>query len=167
VRLYDAVVAREPENDDYLLARGIERWRLGQHEEAEKDFAAAADHAIGAGQLNNLCYLKAAAGIALERALEECDKSLRLAPDAPATLDSRATVLLQMGRYADAKAEYDRALAAMPTLAPSLLGRAVARFKLGDSKGAKADLAAARKQDKDIVDRFEALGIAVPPELAD
>ena len=54
----------------------------------------------------------------------------------------------------------------MPALAPSLLGRAVARFHLGDVDGAKADLGAARKLEKDIVERYRILGIAVPPQLA-
>jgi tetratricopeptide (TPR) repeat protein len=165
-RIYDAVIAKEPEEPGYRTVRGIELWRAGDREGAEKDFAAASDRAVGAMQFNSLCYQMAAAGVALERALKECDKSLSLAPDAPPTLDSRGTVYLQMGRYGDAKADYDRALTKMPTMAPSLLGRAIARFHLGDVAGAKADLAAARKQQTDIVERYRTLGIAVPRDLA-
>nr|WP_243415165.1 tetratricopeptide repeat protein [Altererythrobacter segetis] len=165
-KVYDTVIAKEPEETGYLVSRGIELWRAGQRAAAEKDFAAAGDRAVGAMQLNSLCYRKAAAGVDLEQALKECDESLSLSPDAPPTLDSRATVYLQMGRYADAKTDYDRALAKMPTMAPSLLGRAVARFHLGDVDGARQDLAAARKQQNDIVERYRTLGMAVPQELA-
>ena len=104
--------------------------------------------------------------MALELALTECEKSLSLSPGSAPILDSRATVYLQLGRYKEAKTDFDRALATMPALAPSLLGRAVARFHLGDVDGAKADLGAARKLEKDIVERYRILGIAVPPQLA-
>ncbi|MGZ3255426.1 MAG: tetratricopeptide repeat protein [Croceibacterium sp.] len=164
-KLYDTVIAKEPEDGGYLVTRGIELWRAGQREAAQRDFAAADSRAVGAMEFNNLCYQKATAGVALDMALSECDKSLHLAPDSPPVLDSRATVLLQMGRYGDAKADYDRVLAKMPAKAPSLLGRAVARFHLGDAAGARTDLAAVLKQEKDIVERFTILGIVIPPEL--
>jgi tetratricopeptide (TPR) repeat protein len=164
-KIYDAIIAKEPQQENYLDARGIELWRVGQRDAAEKDFAAADSHAIDAMQFNNLCYEKATADVALEIALKECNKSLQLSPDSAPILDSRATVYLQMGRYKEAKADYDSALARYPTMAPSLLGRAVARYHLGDIAGAKADLAAARKQESDIVDRFRFLGIAVPQGL--
>jgi tetratricopeptide (TPR) repeat protein len=165
-RIYDAVIAKEPEEPGYLVSRGIELWRAGRRDAAQEDFAAAGDRAVGAMQLNNLCYRKAAAGVALELALTECEKSLSLSPGSAPILDSRATVYLQLGRYKEAKTDFDRALATMPALAPSLLGRAVARFHLGDVDGAKADLGAARKLEKDIVERYRILGIAVPPQLA-
>jgi tetratricopeptide (TPR) repeat protein len=115
---------------------------------------------------NNLCYEKAVAGVALEMALKECNRSLSLLPDTPATLDSRATVYLQMGRFKEARTDYDLALAKFPAMAPSLLGRAIARLRLGDGEGAKADAAAARKASANIVETMRARGIDVPPELA-
>jgi tetratricopeptide (TPR) repeat protein len=163
---YDAIVAKEPSVPDYLVARGIERWRMGKQDDARKDFAAAHENAVGAMQLNNLCYEKAVAGADLELALKECDESLRLAPNSAPILDSRATVYLQMGRYKEAKADYDRALATFPTMAPSLLGRAIAKLRLGDESGARADAAAARKASSSIVETLRTRGLTVPQELA-
>jgi tetratricopeptide (TPR) repeat protein len=164
-KIYDTVVASEPSDSGYLVERGIERWRAGRQAEAEQDFTAAEARAATAMEFNNLCYEKAAAGVALERALKECNRSLELSPGSAATLDSRATVYLQMGRFKEARADYDLALARLPTMAPSLLGRAIARLRLGDGEGARADLAAARKVSAEIVESFRARGIAVPPEL--
>lgn len=164
-RIYDAIVAKEPTVNDYLVGRGIERWRAGQHDEAEKDFAVADAKAVGPMELNNQCYEKAVAGVALEMALKECNEALRLQPDVPSMLDSRATVYLQMGRYAEAKADYDRALAKYPNLSASLLGRAIARFHLGDMAGARTDIAAARKASPAIVEAMRSRGFAVPQEI--
>ena len=164
--LYSKMLVKQPNDPGYLNARGIAWWRAGRHDEAERDFTAAHEQAKDAMQLNNICYEKAIAGVDLERALQECDESLRLAPDSPPTLDSRATVYLQMGRYKEAAADYDRALAAVPTMAPSLLGRAIAKLHLGDAAGAHADAAAARKASSTIVESMRTRGVAVPLELA-
>ena len=163
--IFTQMLKKNPDNSSMLNARGIALWRAGQHEQAERDFQAARDRASSAMQFNSLCYPKAVAGVALDRALAECDEALRLLPDFAPVLDSRATVYLQMGRYRDAKAEYDRVLDKMPGTSTSLLGRAIARFRLGDVAGAKADAAAARKLDKDAIRGFQSVGVAVPPEL--
>jgi tetratricopeptide (TPR) repeat protein len=164
-KLYDAVVAKEPTEGAYLVERGIERWRAGQQADAEKDFAAAEGKAATAMDFNSLCYEKAVAGVALEMALKECDRALDLSPGNAPILDSRATVYLQMGRFKEAKADYDSALARYPTMAVSLFGRAIARLRLGDGAGARADMAAARKASAGIVETMHARGIDLPAEL--
>jgi tetratricopeptide (TPR) repeat protein len=165
-KLYDAIVAKEPSNAGYLVERGIERWRAGRQADAEKDFTAAESKVATPMAFNNLCYEKAVAGVALEMALKECNRALSQLPGNAPILDSRATVYLQMGRFKEAKADYDSALAKYPTQAASLLGRAIARLRLGDGDGARADMAAARKASAHIVESMRARGLDVPAELA-
>lgn len=165
---YDHLIGIVPDfAEEYRGQRGLVRWKLGREDEARADFAAARAQATEAMQLNNLCYQKAAAGVALEIALEECDESLRMMPDMAATLDSRATVLLRMGRYEEAVEDFDRALEQSPTMAPSLLGRALAKAALGDIDSARADLTLAEEHGPRIVERFDALGMKLPAELAE
>jgi tetratricopeptide (TPR) repeat protein len=101
------------------------------------------------------------AGVALESALSECDASLVIAPNAVTTLDSRAFVLLRLGRLDDAIGTYTAALAQSSQLAPSLYGRAVAWSRKGDKIKAQADRDAALKIDSAVQKRFEASGVTM------
>jgi tetratricopeptide (TPR) repeat protein len=131
-RLYGEALGILRDDPGLLTQRAIALTRAGQDGEAERDFTQARTLAVDASTLNNICYTKAMAALALERALEECNASLLLAPDNPGTLDSRGTVLLQMGRLDEAIADFDRALEKSPNMAPSLFGRAVAWSRKGD-----------------------------------
>jgi tetratricopeptide (TPR) repeat protein len=72
---------------------------------------------------------------------------LRLLPLAGQIIDSRALVLLRLGRLREAQAEYDKALALRPHEAASLYGRGLAELRLGLAKQGQADLAAAERLD--------------------
>lgn len=109
--------------------------------------------------LNDRCFWRAIARTELAGALADCDKSLKLEPAAPETLDSRAFVLFQQGRYPEALVAYDAALAADPHLAPSLLMRGYTKARLGDENGKNADIASARARDPSIEAEFKRIGI--------
>lgn len=167
-RALGQALAREQNNPALLVERGIALSRLGSEREAERDFAQAREMAQDAQGLNNICYLKAVAGVALERALEECNESLRLLPDYAPTLDSRGTVLLRMGRLDEAIADFDRVLEKEPELAQSRYLRAVARSRQGDLAGARSDAEAARAASPAAVAELERQGFILVgiPELA-
>jgi predicted aspartyl protease len=112
-----------------------------------------------AAALNDRCFWRGIAKTDLDGALDDCDKSLRLEPGMATALDSRAFVLFQQGKYQEALNAYDAALAVDPHQAPSLLMRGYARAKLGDLAGKDADIAAARKDDPNILAEFERIGI--------
>jgi tetratricopeptide (TPR) repeat protein len=156
---YSKGLAGAPENIGLLLGRGIAYARAGDGALADKDFAAARARANQPGLLNNLCWAKATAGVALESALDDCNTALAKAPDNSAILDSRALVLLRLGRLDDAIADYDRALATRPTQSTSLFGRAVAWARKGDKAKSDADAAAARQADPNVVTTFERYGV--------
>ncbi len=104
--------------------------------------------------LNNRCYMRAEVKTDLDGALADCDQSLKLRPGDAQTLDSRAFVLYQQGKYQDAAAAYDTALAADAKLAQSLFMRGHAKGRLGDAAGMAADIAAAKSLKADVENAF-------------
>ncbi|HWY61633.1 MAG TPA: aspartyl protease family protein [Rhizomicrobium sp.] len=112
-----------------------------------------------ASALNDRCFWRGIAKSDLDGALADCDKSLKLEPGVPATLDSRAFVLFQQEKYQDAVKGYDAALQADAHQAPSLFMRGLAKGKLGDTSGKDADIAAATKDDPSVPAEFKRIGI--------
>jgi tetratricopeptide (TPR) repeat protein len=96
------------------------------------------------------CWSRARAGVELDRALKDCDASLKLHPYRSEALGARGLAELRTGAPGKALADYDAALARAPSESTSLYGRALAESKLGHSEKAAADLAKAREIDPDI-----------------
>ncbi|MDP9415355.1 MAG: tetratricopeptide repeat protein [Pseudomonadota bacterium] len=109
--------------------------------------------------LNNRCWTRATHNVELEQALSDCDQALKLAPDRPDVMDSRAFVLLRMGRFKEAVASFDKALALAPTMAASLYGRGIAKLRDGNREEGEKDLAAARRYVFDIDAVYRGYGI--------
>jgi tetratricopeptide (TPR) repeat protein len=107
---------------------------------------------------NARCWARALGNLELDRALADCQRALKLTLGRPAdVLDSRAMVRLRRGDWAGALADYDAALAGRPGMAWSLLGRSVAKARLGQD--GTADLAAAEKLSPETVKRARRLGV--------
>jgi tetratricopeptide (TPR) repeat protein/predicted aspartyl protease len=150
---------------DYQDAIGqIDQW-LDNHQ-------LPSDQATG---LNVRCWQRAMANRDMRAALEDCDRALSLQPKAkantgsrimqdlapqdPATLDSRGLVYLRLGNPRDAVRDYDSALGTNPNLSDSLYGRGLAELRLGEKARGQADLAAAQKLDAGIDRRFASMGL--------
>lgn len=130
------------------------------------------DQATG---LNARCWQRAVANRDLRAALEDCNRALSfqpkaeantgshivqaLAPQDPATLDSRGLVYLRLGNLRDAVRDYNSALDTNPNLSDSLYGRGLAELRLGEEVPGQADLAAAEKLDAGIARRFASMGL--------
>jgi tetratricopeptide (TPR) repeat protein len=110
---------------------------------------------------NERCWSRVLLGSELAKALDDCDKAIDL-DDAtnPAYLDSRGWVRLRSGQWHTAAADFDRALALKPGLTSSLVGRSIARSRLGDLRASQADLAAARQLQPTIVEDLQRLGLS-------
>jgi tetratricopeptide (TPR) repeat protein len=134
--------------------------RLGREAEAVKTLDGVEAKAGGASGLNDICYSLAVEGMMLDRALADCDASLKLRPDDAATLDSRAFVLMRMGRNADALAAYNAALAANPKEYNSLYGRALVEARLGRTADSARDTAAALAGRPAVRADFEEMGLS-------
>lgn len=151
-----------PANAEVLLLRANVYTRSGQPTLAVQDLTAARALAKMPVEFNNLCWFKATHRVALDSAVADCDAALATMSDSAGFLDSRGLALLQLGRFADAVASYDRALAKAP-IAGSLYGRAVAEAALGRRGDAARDLAAARKLNPDVAQEFAGYGVTPPP----
>jgi len=159
IATWSAALAVEPKDGTLLGSRGLAYARAGRTALANEDFAEARVKVTEPLLLNNMCWEKAKAGVALEAALADCDAALRKEPDAPAFLDSRGLVLLRMGRIDEAIATYDRALAGQPNMGSSLFGRAVAWARKGDKAKSDMDLLAALKAYPEVEEDFAGYGV--------
>lgn len=162
IATYTTAIALKPKDLGLLAWRGVARLKLNDAAGAEKDFNAARALASGSAALNNLCWIKATAGVALPSALQDCDAAISKQPDSAATLDSRAFVLLRLDRVDEAIVAYDKALAREPRQGASLFGRAVAWARKGDKAKSAADLAGALEQAPDVQETFAEYGVRMP-----
>ena len=107
--------------------------------------------------LNGRCWTRTLANVAIDAAISDCNKSLRLRPHIPATLDSRGLAYLRHGDLDRAMKDFDAALALDPKLAWSLYGRGVIRVRQGRKAEGQADMMAAiaiRPNIGTMADRF-------------
>lgn len=162
IATYNEALAKDPNAVSSLAGRGVTFAKKGDLQAANRDFDLARSRAKEAGELNTLCWEKATAGVALDSALQDCDAALAKEPGNAAILDSRAFVLLRLGRNDDAISAYNAALAKSPRLSSSLFGRGLAFAYKGDKAKAAADFAEAANVDVDTKSRFEGYGIKVP-----
>lgn len=144
-----------------MIGRGAAKSRLHHDAEAEEDFQAVRMLRPEATALNNMCWMLATSNVALESALTSCNSALAKSPGYAAAMDSKAFVLLRMGRYRDAIATFDEALTLRPKYPASLFGRGVARIRSGDRAGGLADVEAARKVDANIVSEYAGYGVRI------
>ncbi|MHC9419411.1 aspartyl protease family protein [Sphingomonas citri] len=112
-----------------------------------------------ANALNGRCWARAQLNRDLDAALADCDAALKLAPDRPAYLDSRALVRLRRGELDAALADYDKALRLALRMAWSLYGRALAAAKAGRADQAARDRSAALAIDPHLTERARRIGL--------
>lgn len=158
IAVYDALIATHPDQTGIVMSRGMVKMKAGQADAGRKDITAGFPASLSAIERNNRCWSLATEGMALDTALAECSKAAAAEPQTPAILDSRAFILLRLGRLDEAIADYDKALASsmQPT---SLYGRGVAYMRRGDKTKGEADMAAAAKADPTIAASFAKWGV--------
>lgn len=158
ISIYDAQLAEAPNDSKLLMLRGFAKIRAGNSKGSAVDLAAAAAQLKTPDQLNNSCWMKAVAGLALESALEDCNRALNLSPRNAGYLDSKGLVQLRLGRTDDAISTYSEALA-LRQFPGSYYGRGIAWRRKGDKVRADADIAAARNIDARVPAEFAGYGV--------
>ena len=142
-----------------IAGRAASYSKLGDRVAASSDLKLALSTTSTPAEINNLCWYFAIKNIELQFALDTCNASLAQAPKVSSTLDSKGLVLMRLGRYQEAIASYDAALKGNGTKASSLYVRGIAKHRLGDLKGGKADMDAAIVIHDLIAREFSELGV--------
>lgn len=156
---FDAALAIVPRTLAVVIARANAQAALGRRDKAIEDFELVSQlDARNVYALNALCWNRAVLG-SHALALRECDAALRLAPDDPDVLDSRAYAYFRAGRLDDAMRDYQSVLERNPRAAMSLWGRGAVRARRGDRQGAEADFAAARAISPAVEAEARAIGL--------
>lgn len=110
------------------------------------------------GSLLNLrCWSRALAGVELDAALADCNRSIKAERSASA-LDSRALVEFRQRNFVAALADYDAALALDPNLAWSRYMRGQTRIALGQVEAGKSERDAAFASDPRVANRARRYG---------
>ncbi|MGI9168849.1 MAG: tetratricopeptide repeat protein, partial [Caulobacteraceae bacterium] len=157
--LSDALTV-QPKPLELRIARARAYGRAGDMKLAGADFSEVRAAATGdADRMNALCWAEAAFPPLLDAALRDCDASVRLAPLHAAAIDSRALVLLRLGRLDEALAAYDKALMLRPHQGASLYGRGIVKLRKGLVKEGHADLDAARRNYARAGDELNDMGV--------
>lgn len=110
-------------------------------------------------ELTERCWIRALRGRPLERALADCNRSLKGQPGDFNALASRALVYLRMGNFPAAIADCDSALKQKPANPTALFVRAVAKRHSRDAQGGNADLAAAKAANANVEETFAIYGV--------
>jgi TonB family protein len=159
VATVNTALTNQPDSSYFLSLRGVAYAKSNRAELAESDFQVARAKATKPSDLNNICWGLATSGVQLSLALATCDAAIAVSPNEPAFLDSRAFVLLRLGRRDEAIAGYDAALKMRAASADSLYGRGLAKRYRGNGNAADADIQAALALDANVGERFDGYGL--------
>jgi transglutaminase-like putative cysteine protease len=155
----DAAIEILPSDPDVTTDDGLnqtlERASVLELGNRHEDALALLDTALdkrgsSAGLRNARCWYQGLRNMALDVALADCNKAIELASDPATYLDSRAMVHFRAGRFQQARADYEAALASSPEMSSSLFMSGIVAAKLGDQAKSAALLRAARTVNPDI-----------------
>jgi tetratricopeptide (TPR) repeat protein len=131
----------------------------GQRDKAIADYAEAAKTKQDAKALANLCWVRGLRGRPLDRALADCNDTLKQKPDDTNAREARCFVLFRLGRYADAIPDCDAVLKEKPETAGALYIRGLAKRHAGDAAGGAKDIAAATGLNNNTAAFFTLFGV--------
>ena len=159
LRLGDQAAQNHPGEMTILTFLGEVHHALGDDAAAAANFAKVRDAAGADGEaLNRLCWSEATAGFDPAAALADCDAAVRNRPNVPHIEDSRAFVLLRLGRNDEAMAQYEAAWGNRPAPAMALYGRSIAERRTGRAEASERDRLDAIRRDKFVADWYRLYG---------
>ena len=163
----NALIEQDPEEIAWRQARAFVYAHAGKTDLAQADMEWTRGKIENtAGSWNSLCFNQAMWNLSLDKALADCDKGLSQTPRSAPILDSRAFVLLRLGRLDEALRDYAVVLKLAPLEANSLYGRGLAELQKGLVKEGGADLEAARRIQPRVDDTFADYGVTPPAAYA-
>lgn len=108
------------------------------------------------------CWARAVWGQDLQLSLNDCSWGLQMKDVGDAQLpllQGRGIANYKLGKYAEARADFDRALAGQPNDAELTYGRGLSDLKLGKA-GADGDIGKAKMANPDVAEIFKGYGIS-------
>jgi tetratricopeptide (TPR) repeat protein len=156
----DKIVEKFIANDNYAVARGQEKLRLGDKAGALKEL----DKAIKLNPKDDISYNQR--GIIntelgrLKEAIDDFTKVIALKPESFTAYHNRANVKIQMKDYTGAIADLNTALKINPKSSREYYSRAEAKFGMNDFKGAINDLNTNIRFDEKNVKSYSMRGTA-------
>lgn len=106
-----ALLARDPNHYLRFQNQGVEHYKKGEFEEAEKAFRDGIRRKRNPVLMNNLADVLIRRGGDMREALAWIDEALRRQPGNVSMLNTRAEVLMNLGRFAEARSDLQQALA--------------------------------------------------------
>jgi tetratricopeptide (TPR) repeat protein len=160
LRLVDAAGAAEGNNFETFYERAPMLLRMGRAAKVVTETSARLRRSPdNQGFLALRCLARATGGIELEAAAKDCDSAVAFDPRDDSAHRARALLKLRLRQWDAAIADYDAVLAVVPRDGSALFGRGIAKARRGDRAGADRDVAAARRYDSEIAERFEEMGL--------
>jgi len=151
-RLYQAILATQPNHFEVLYRFGTLRYQQGRYPEALHYIAAALKvNPREAAAWSNLGFLQASLGRP-DEALASYDAALALKPHSAEALNNRGNALIELKRREDALASYEKALAVKPDYAEALNNRGSALRDLNRPAEALANFDRALRRKPDYVE---------------
>lgn len=165
----DAANRLTPKGSDLQLKLARAYTDVGRYDQAMAAYdnwlETHSDNALEGEVRDGRCWTQAQRGEDLDRALRDCNRAVKLAPNAGSPRESRGMVHLRRGENESAITDFNVALAIDPRLGWSFYGRGLAKLRLGKAEEAKADLAAGLANNPKLKELFLKRGIAKPGEL--
>jgi tetratricopeptide (TPR) repeat protein len=159
VQDFSVAVTLKPDFAEAFYRRALANVRLNNIAEASADYDRALELSPNLPSYwNARCWFRATMSIDLDLALADCEQALKLRPTFAPAMDSRAFVLLRLGRLEDALAAYDKAIAAESRYAWPYFGRGIVKKRLGDEAGATADFTKAEALQPGIAQQYANYG---------
>lgn len=164
IAMFSIIMTLEPKDYGVLAYRGMAREKQGNRATAQRDYEAAMAAASGASDFSLICDVLGFEGVALDRALQACNRAIELDPGDGAYRSTRGIVHLRLRNLDAALADFDFANSKDPRRAIPFYGRAIVHWRKGDKVGAMADLRQARRIDPTIDETFRKHGIDDLPQ---
>jgi tetratricopeptide (TPR) repeat protein len=157
---FDKAVSLNPLYADAYKGRGVAYEKAGNVDRSMADFDKAVElQPNNPVFLNSRCWARGVEGRDLQKALDDCNAALKIAPGSAYVLNSRGMVQIKAGKYEQAIEDLSTAIREDAKDADSLYARGVARVKVGDTRGGGIDMAAATAINPDIANIWARYGV--------
>jgi tetratricopeptide (TPR) repeat protein len=143
--------------------RGDAYLAMGDMAKAEADHQAGSGIELDAKDLSGRCLVRAIWGRPFDRALNDCNAAIKLAPDVSDYWQIRCYLRFRMGNYAAALPDCDAAIKIRSNVEDTFYLRGIAKIRSGDTAGGDADIAAATKLNYKVAEKMKPFGIVPQP----